>query len=64
MQGAAFILLIALMVAVVVVLLLGIITMVRGGETNKKYGNKMMVLRVALQAGALLLLAVLFLFSK
>lgn len=64
MSTIVFIALITLMAATVIVLLLGVITMVRGGEANQKYGNKMMVMRVALQAGALLLLAVLFFLSN
>ena len=48
--------LMGLMVAVAVVLVIGIVLMARGGEANRKYGNKMMVLRVALQGLALALL--------
>jgi hypothetical protein len=59
-----FILLAGLMVATAGVLIAGIAVMVKGGATNQKYGNKMMVLRVALQGSALLLLGILFLVSK
>jgi len=41
--------------AVVAILLFGIIAMARGGEFNRKYGNKMMRWRVAIQALAVVL---------
>lgn len=56
-------LLIVLMAGVLIVLGIGLVMMLRGGEANKKYGNRMMVWRVGLQAGALAVLAVLFLLS-
>jgi len=40
---------ITLLVAVGVVLILGIGTLFKGGETSKKYSNKLMQLRVLLQ---------------
>ena len=40
---------IILLVAVGVVLILGIGTLFKGGETSKKYSNKLMQLRVLLQ---------------
>ena len=48
------------LVSVVAVLCLGLYSMWRGGEFNRKYGNKLMRLRVALQAVAigLIMLAV------
>ena len=42
--------------AVLVVLAVGLVAMFRGGEFNRKYGNKLMRLRVALQALAVLLM--------
>ena len=51
-----FVLLIVLMVAVLGVVLLGLFSMTKGGEFNAKYGNKLMVARVVLQALALLVL--------
>jgi hypothetical protein len=39
--------------AVLAVLLLGIFSMAKGGDFNKKYGNKLMRARVILQAVAL-----------
>ncbi len=49
------------MLAVLGVLFIGVFAMVRGGEFNRKYGNKLMRLRVILQftAVALILLALL-----
>ena len=38
------------------VLLTGVVVFVRGGETNRRWGNRLMNLRVATQAVAVLLL--------
>lgn len=46
-------LLIILILAVMGVLFLGIVSMIRGGEFNRKYGNKLMVARVVLQGLAI-----------
>lgn len=55
-----FISMLLAMLAVVITLALGLIVMSKGGELNKKYGNKLMQARVTLQglAIALFLLAV------
>ena len=50
------ILAIILIIVVAVVLILGIGTLFRGGETSKKYSNKLMQLRVLLQFVAIILL--------
>ena len=50
------ILAITLLIAVGVVLLLGIGTLFKGGETSKKYSNKLMQLRVLLQFIAIIAL--------
>ena len=47
---------IALLLAVGVVLILGIGTLFKGGETSKKYSNKLMQLRVLLQFVAVIAL--------
>jgi len=52
------------MAAVLAVLFVGIFGMLRGGEFNRKYGNKLMQLRVLLQFGVILLLGILLLFSR
>ena len=44
------------LVSVLIVLLIGIISMIKGGEFNKRWGNKLMRARVALQAFAVLLI--------
>ena len=47
---------IVLLIAVGVVLILGIGTLFKGGETSKKYSNKLMPLRVLFQFIAILVL--------
>jgi hypothetical protein len=48
------------MLSVLAVLVIGIISMIKGGEFNKKYGNQLMQARVILQGIALILLAIIF----
>ena len=55
---------IILLVAVGVVLILGIATLFKGGETSKKYSNKLMQLRVMLQFVAIIFLVVFAYFFK
>ena len=55
---------ITLLLAVGVVLILGIGTLFKGGETSKKYSNKLMQLRVLLQFVAIILLIVFAYFFK
>ncbi len=64
MGGMGAVLLIGLMLATLVVLIIGIGLMARGGEANRKYGNKMMVARVALQGCAIAVLVILLLIKK
>ena len=47
---------IVLLLAVGIVLILGIGTLFKGGETSKKYSNKLMQLRVLIQFVAILVL--------
>ena len=47
---------IALLLVVAIVLILGIGTLFKGGETSKKYSNKLMQLRVLLQFIAIVVL--------
>jgi len=54
------ILLIVAMVATAAVLFTGIIGFLRGGEFNRKYGNKLMQARVGLQFAALAILGLMF----
>ena len=55
---------IALLIDVGIVLVLGIGTLFKGGETSKKYSNKLMQLRVLLQFVAILVLVAFAYFFK
>ena len=55
---------IILLMTVGVVLILGIGTLFKGGETSKKYSNKLMQLRVLLQFIAVIALVVFAYFFK
>ena len=55
---------IVLLIAVGVVLILGLGTLFKGGNTSKKYSNKLMQLRVLLQFIAIILLVVFAYFFK
>ena len=55
---------IILLMAVGVVLILGIGTLFKGGETSKKYSNKLMQLRVLLQFIAVIALIAFAYFFK
>ncbi len=57
-------LIIAALAATVIVLIAGVVAMLRGGEFNRKYGNKLMRARVAMQALAIALLFVLYLINR
>jgi len=60
-DSSSDLLLIGVMALVLGVLVIGIITMMRGGDANRKYAGKLMWLRVGMQATALILLAILYL---
>jgi hypothetical protein len=55
---------IMLLITVGVILILGIGTMFRGGNTSKKYSNKLMQLRVLFQFIAIIVLVVFAYFFK
>ena len=55
---------IALLIVVAVVLIFGIGTLFKGGETSKKYSNKLMQLRVLLQFVAIIVLVCFAYFFK
>ena len=55
---------IALLISVGIVLVLGIGTLFKGGETSKKYSNKLMQLRVILQFVAIVVLVAFAYFFK
>ncbi|PPR61517.1 MAG: hypothetical protein CFH10_01140 [Alphaproteobacteria bacterium MarineAlpha4_Bin2] len=63
MSGFFAPLLIIAMLATLGVLFFGIFTMARGGDFNKKYGNKIMRSRVILQGLALLFIILLMMFA-
>mgnify|MGYP006157745465 FL=1 len=50
--------------SVAIVLILGLYTLFKGGETSKKYSNKLMQLRVLLQFIAIIILVLLAYFFK
>ena len=50
--------------AVAIVLVMGIFTLFKGGNTSKKYSNKLMQLRVLLQFIAVIVLVVMAYFFK
>jgi len=50
--------------SVAIVLVLGIYTLFKGGDTSKKYSNKLMQLRVLLQFTAVIVLVLLAYFFK
>jgi hypothetical protein len=62
-MSALGIVVLVLMGLTALVLIVGILMMARGGEANQKYGNKMMTLRVTLQAMTLAAFA-LFVLTK
>ena len=50
--------------AVAIILILGIYTLFKGGDTSKKYSNKLMQLRVVLQFFAVIILVLMAYFFK
>ncbi len=52
------------LVAVLAVLGVGVVAMLRGGDFNRKYGNKLMRARVAAQALAIALVFALYLLNR
>ena len=50
--------------SVAIILLLGIYTLFKGGDTSKKYSNKLMQLRVLLQFFAVIVLVLMAYFFK
>ncbi len=57
MSGFFFIAMIIAMFLTLAVLAIGIVSMIKGGEFNAKYGNKLMRMRVIMQGIALALFA-------
>ena len=50
--------------AVLAVLAVGVVAMLRGGDFNRKYGNKLMRARVATQALAIALVFALYVLNR
>lgn len=61
MSKVLTVLIVLAMAAVLGVLATGIVGMVRGGDFNRKYGNKLMRWRVILQFTAIMLVLIYFL---
>ena len=57
MNSFLVILIVLSMLSVVGVLALGVVSMIKGGEFNKRHGNKLMQARVILQGVTVALLA-------
>ncbi|WP_041785607.1 twin transmembrane helix small protein [Rhodospirillum centenum] len=64
MNGFLVFLLIAAMLAVLGTLVIGLVAMARGGEVALRHGNRLMRLRVALQALALVLFVLVLLSAR
>ncbi len=64
MESLLFALIVAALIAVLAVLTVGVVAMLRGGEFNRRYGNKLMRARVAMQALAIALVVVLYLLNR
>jgi hypothetical protein len=63
--GPFFYILMALALALVVAsLFMGLFVMARGGELAKRYSNKLMQLRVVLQAVAILVILIAIFFAR
>lgn len=60
MERILWIVLLIDLVAVAAVLLTGVVIFIRGGETNRRYGNFLLFLRSGLGVVAALLLALLY----
>ena len=64
MSTGLVILMFAAMGLTLLVLFIGLFAMVRGGEFNRKYSNRLMRLRVLFQAIAIAIFAVVIYFAK
>ncbi len=64
MNGLLLVLLIAALLGTLGVLFAGLFAMARGGEFNRKHGNRLMRWRVMLQGAAVLLIGLLLLATR
>ena len=62
MQSIIFVSILIVLIAVLVVLTIGVVSLLKGGSFNKKWGNKLMRARVALQVLAVILILLLAIF--
>lgn len=60
MNGFTLTLLALALIATLATLVIGIFAMIKGGDFNKKHGNKLMQARVICQGAAILLLVIAF----
>jgi hypothetical protein len=64
MNEVLTVLVVAALIATLAVLLAGVVTMAKGGAFNRKWGNKLMRARLAMQALAVMLMFALFLLNR
>ena len=64
MSGFLFYLAVGACILVLIVLLTGVTIFARGGKTNRKWANKIMRLRVALQFVAVILILLVVYFAR
>lgn len=64
MGSAIYFLIPLLAIATLGVLVTGVVSMIRGGEFNRKHGNRLMQLRVLFQALAVGLIALFMIFGS
>ena len=58
------VIIVAAMIAALGALLMGVVSMAKGGDFNRKYGNKLMRFRIALQGLAILLFIIFMLMYR
>ncbi len=60
MADTVFVLVVVAVIVVALILVAGVVAMMRGGEFNRKYGNRLMRARLEAQAVAVVLVLVAF----
>ncbi len=60
MTDIVFVLVVVAVIVVALILVAGVVAMMRGGEFNRKYGNRLMRARLVAQAVAVVLVLVAF----
>ncbi len=64
MNDVLTVLVVVALAATLAVLLAGVVTMAKGGAFDRKWGNKLMRARIAMQALAVMLMFALFLLNR